>query len=66
MHDYGPLGEFAGRKAFFGNQNLTLEVGKFIRKIIVFEFITLDGVMEDPGGAENTVLFGEKYEQGNF
>jgi hypothetical protein len=25
-----------------------------MRKIIVSEFVTLDGVMEDPGGAEKT------------
>ncbi|HMC13935.1 MAG TPA: hypothetical protein VKG67_06305 [Gallionellaceae bacterium] len=25
-----------------------------MRKVIVSEFVTLDGVMEDPGGAEKT------------
>jgi dihydrofolate reductase len=43
---------------------------RMVRKIVVSEFVTLDGVMEDPGGAEGTSFGGwafkaERGEAGN-
>ena len=35
-----------------------------MRKVIVSEFLTLDGVMEDPGGAEGTAQGGWSFKFG--
>lgn len=35
-----------------------------MRNIIVSEYVTLDGVMEDPGGGEKTLHYGWSFDSG--